>query len=284
MVFDETMELLRRLYGNDLEAIRIEKVIIGLFFTGVKLSGGVGGVAYTPREELRDVTRCTVTPTARNQRLTFKGMAVADVFRLSGTSPIAGLIALTVMNALSARLITPERYRVVYDADALDLIPGLDPPGLTGGFPAHESSGPGKIGMVGAFIPFLRRLKAIPGIDLTVIEQNASSLRPDEMRLYAPTERAREILPLCDTAILTGASIANGTIEELLGYTRPGARVVVTGPTASLLPDALFERNASIVSGVQVTNADLALDMLAEGLGAYFLFDTCVRKINVVRG
>jgi uncharacterized protein (DUF4213/DUF364 family) len=61
--------------------------------------------------------------------------------------------------------------------------------------------------------------------------------------------------------IPTGSSIANGTIEDLLGYTRPGATVIVTGPTASLLPDALFARNATIVSGVKVTD---------QGLGAYF--------------
>ena len=78
--------------------------------------------------------------------------------------------------------------------------------------------------------------------------------------------------------IITGASISNGTIDDLLSWTRPGARVIVTGPTASILPDALFKRNASIVSGVQVTDPDLALDLLAEGVGAYHLFHTCVRK------
>jgi uncharacterized protein (DUF4213/DUF364 family) len=118
---------------------------------------------------------------------------------------------------------------------------------------------------------------------LTVIEQNKASLRPDEMHFYAPAEKASEVLPLCDIAILTGSSIANGTIEDLLSYTQPGATVVVTGPTASLLPDAFFARNATVVSGIQVTDQDLALDMLAEGLGAYFLFDACVRKLNVIK-
>ena len=37
------------------------------------------------------------------------------------------------------------------------------------------------------------------------------------------------------------------------------------------------------MSGVKVTDQDLALDMLAEGLGAYFLFNTCVRKLNVIK-
>jgi uncharacterized protein (DUF4213/DUF364 family) len=283
MVFDETMGLLEELYGDELKTTWIEKVMVGLFFTGVKLSDGSGGVAYTPREDLRDVTCCPATVDARTNRLSFKGMVVADLFRLAGSSSLAGLITLAVMNALSSRFITPDRYRVVYDADALDLIPGLFPPIIPGNFPKSSSSGTGKIGMVGSFIPFLKRLKGIPDIDLTVIERNRASLRPDEMQFYAPAEDASKVLPLCDTAILTGSSIANGTIEDLLGYTRPGATVIVTGPTASLLPDALFARNATIVSGVKVTDQDLALDMLAEGLGAYFLFNTCVRKLNVIK-
>jgi uncharacterized protein len=283
MVFDETMSLLEELYGDELKTIRIEKVIVGLFFTGVKLSDGSGGVAYTPREDLRDVTCCPSMADARTNRLSFKEMVVADLFRLAGSSSLTDLITLAVMNALSSRFITPERYHVVYDADALDLITGLSPPIIPGDFSKSNSSETGKIGMVGAFIPFLKRLKEIPDIDLTVIEQNSASLRPDEMRFYAPAEQASEVLPLCDTAILTGSSIANGTIEDLLSYTRPGATVIVTGPTASLLPDALFARNATIVSGVKVTDQDLALDMLAEGLGAYFLFNACVRKLNVIK-
>jgi len=91
------------------------------------------------------------------------------------------------------------------------------------------------------------------------------------------------VLSACDTVIITGASMANRTIDELLGYTRPGARVIVTGPTASILPDVLFEHNVSAVSGVCVTDPDMALDMLAEGVGAYQLFDTCMRKMNIVK-
>jgi uncharacterized protein (DUF4213/DUF364 family) len=93
-----------------------------------------------------------------------------------------------------------------------------------------------------------------------------------------------DVLPTCDTVIVTGASIANRTIDDLLAATRPDAFVIVTGPTASMLPDVLFEHNVAAVSGVRVTEPDAALDMLAEGVGAYHLFDACVRKMNVLRG
>jgi len=71
-----------------------------------------------------------------------------------------------------------------------------------------------------------------------------------------PSAMAAEVLPACDTVIITGASIANGSVDELLGWTRPGVNVMVAGPTASLLPDALFARNVAMVSGVEVTDPD----------------------------
>ena len=114
-------------------------------------------------------------------------------------------------------------------------------------------------------------------------EQKKETLKTDEMRFYAPAEQAKQVLPCCDTVIITGASIVNNTIEDLLNLTRPGANVLVTGPTASILPDALFARNATIVSGVKVTDPDLVIDLLSEGVGAYHLFSRCVRKINILK-
>jgi uncharacterized protein len=56
----------------------------------------------------------------------------------------------------------------------------------------------------------------------------------------------------------------------------------VVGPTAGFVPEPLFRRNVAMVGTVAVTNSDRALDLLAEGGGAYQLFKNCVRKINMV--
>jgi uncharacterized protein (DUF4213/DUF364 family) len=194
-------------------------------------------------------------------------MAVREVLEGKGGSTLPDLVRLVVMNALSSRFITDDRYRVICDANVFELL---------------DLGKLGKIGMVGAIVPFLKQLRDIPGVDLSVIERKPESLKPEEMRFYVPADEAAAVIPACDTVIITGAATANGTMEELLGYTRTGAMVIVAGPTVSLLPDAFFKRNAGIVSGVKVTDADKALDMLSEGVGAYHLFRTCVRKINII--
>ena len=268
MVLDETLEILKTLYGKELDIIQIEKIVFGIFFTGVKLSNGSGGVAYTPTAHMHSATCCPTMAAERPAPVLLKGMTVSNALSQARESALGNVAVLVIMNALSSRFITSDRYHIVYDTDSIDLI---------------NPKRAGRIGMVGAFIPFLKVFKSIPGIDLTVIEQKKETFKTDEMRFYAPAEQAKQVLPCCNTVIITGASIANGTIEHLLSLTRPGANVLVTGPTASILPDALFARNVSIVSGVEVTDPDLTIDLLSEGLGAHHLFSRCVRKINILK-
>ena len=60
------------------------------------------------------------------------------------------------------------------------------------------------------------------------------------------------------------------------------AAIAVVGPTAGFVPEPLFRRNVAMVGTVVVTDSDQALEILAEGGGAYQLFGSCVRKINLL--
>jgi len=42
-ILEETAQLVKQKLGSDFDDITIERVVIGLFFTGVKLSGNAGG-------------------------------------------------------------------------------------------------------------------------------------------------------------------------------------------------------------------------------------------------
>ncbi len=268
MIVQKTVERLRQLYGQKIDTITVERIIVGVFFTGVKLSTGFGAVGYTPHAQLH--ARGCITSAESLPPAHFKGMAVNDLLQWRQPSALTHTVRLVAINALSALFLTKERYTMVSDNDVLDLV---------------DLSGARKIAMVGAIRPFLRRLKNLPNIDLSVVEQKRQSLKADEAHLYVPADNAASVLPLCDTVIITGASIANGTMTALLQLTQPGSLVIVAGPTASLLPDALFDLNAHVVSGVTVTDIDKALDLLAEGAGAYRLFtEGCVRKTNVFKG
>jgi uncharacterized protein len=269
MILEETIELLKKLHGKRLNDFRVDRIVVGVFFTGIELSDASAGVIYTPTSELH--WGDSATPMAMDRPLPprIKGASVADLLRSDGNSVLARMVTLAAVNALSAPFLTPDRYRLRFDDDVLDLL---------------DTGRVGRLGMVGAIRPFLKRLKNIPTIEIAVVEQKEESLADDEKKYFVPADRAKEVLPACDTVIITGATISNGTIDGLLTMTRPDTRIIVTGPTASMLPDALFAQGVFIVSGVAVADADTALDMLAEGAIAYHLFKTCLRKMNITRG
>ena len=175
-------------------------------------------------------------------------------------------IRLAAMSALSSTLLRSKRYRLVADRDALDLL---------------DIKTMRTVCLVGAFGSYIRRLKAVRGLKLRVLELSEEAFEKEDKEYYVPAARGPKVLPSADTVIITGASIANGTIDGLLKYVRPGARVVVVGPSSSILPDALFKRGVTMVSGALITDADEALEILSEGGSAYHLYETCARKVNL---
>lgn len=270
MVLDDTVNMIRQLYGHTLGDLTVERVEVGVFFTGVKLSNGCAGIAYTPVDDMSEKVCCHSAGAGKPARRVFCGASVDQLLDLKQAGPVARAVKTATLNALSSRFLLNGDYDVVYDADALDLI---------------NLESIGETSMVGAFIAYLKRLKAIKGIRFHVVEKKKETLKADELKYYVLAELASEVLPLSDTVIITGSTLANGTIDGLLEHVQRHAMVILVGPTASLLPDAFFARGVSLVGGSIVTDADGSLDALAEGFGAHTLFaERCIRKINIFNG
>jgi uncharacterized protein len=268
MVVDETIGMICELYEKRIREITIERLVAGIFFTGVKLSHGLGGISYTPTEAIHQEGGCVRSGHAARKSFHFRGASALDILSQRDSGKLFDTVKIAVLNALSALFLTKSIYQIVDDRDALDLI---------------DLGAVKKVAMVGAISPFLGRLKKIRELHLHVIEKKIESFQGDDVQFYVPASEAEGLLPLCDTVIITGATIANGTIERLLCFTGKAKNVIVAGPTAGFIPDALFARGVGVVSSVLVTEPDKTLDMLGEGKGAYQLFaEKCVKKINVV--
>ena len=268
MVIDETINLIRELYREHLQGITVYRLIAGIFFTGVKLSNNLAGISYTPTADIHREGGCIHVNGVPREPNHFKGLPVSDLLDLKEEGMLLRTVQIVILNALSAQYFNGNHYQVIEERDPMDLL---------------DLRGMQNVAMVGAIPPFLKRLKKEPHLKLHLIERKKDSLAEDEIRLLVPEERITDILPRCDALIITGAAVANGTMETLLDLAKEDATVVVAGPTAGFLPDALWARGVSIVSTVIVSDPDRALDLLAEGNGAFQLFaDKCVRKINIV--
>ena len=101
---------------------------------------------------------------------------------------------------------------------------------------------------------------------------------------FLPADRAADCVPDADLLVITGVTILNGTLPGLLKMAKPDAEILVTGPTASMLPDAFFKRGVTMLGGIQVTKPDELLDIISEGGSGYHFFGkyaerTVIRKI-----
>ena len=79
--------------------------------------------------------------------------------------------------------------------------------------------------------------------------------------------------------LITGTTLINDTLAGLLAVAKPTARVVVVGPTVTMVPDAFFANGCSILGGVRITDPDAFLDILAEGGSGYHFFGKSAQKI-----
>jgi uncharacterized protein len=266
MILDETIEIIKDKYGSRFETITIEKLVAGIYFTAVKLSNGFSGLAYT---NLDPVNSCYHNREKGFGDFTpgnFAGRRVASLFGLTDQTCFVKTVQLAVINALSAELLLTPEYTILENQDPFDLIDLTDRK---------------QILVFGAFLSYLRKI-ADSKCSLQLIELNEAVV-PDEYRKYlVPSGKSDEAIAVADVIIITGASLANGTLEDILKIIIPGKKVILVGPTSSLVPDVLFARGVNIVGSTRITDNERMFQLVAEGAAGYHLFNYCATKICLV--
>ena len=270
-ILGETIAAIGAILGPELDEIVVERVVVGLFFTGVKLTNGSAGSCATPIKTIPEAVCCPSSAMAMPFPGKLAGRRAADLAReaLSGHG-IRRAVGIATVNALAdccwQRRPHPD----------VELRPGVD------AFDATEIRNGDKVVVVGAFVPFLKELKR-RGQPFLVLEQDPATLKADELPFFRPAEQAAEILPEADVVLITGATLVNNTLEDLLALVRPETRVTIVGPTVGMLPDAFLARGADVLGCVKITDADAFLDLLAEGGSGYHFFGRSAQKLVLAR-
>ena len=270
-ILRETQEYIQAELGEEINGITLERLVIGLFFTGVKLSNGLGGICFTPIKTIPEAVCCPSSAKAMPSSGQLKGKPVTELLKgmYKGNSLLKA-IGIAVLNALSEtcwQKNPPRGYEIQSNVDALDAVE----------IPENAYAV-----VVGALVPFIRKLKKRER-PFTILEMDPSTLKQDEMPYYAHGSRAPEFVPKADVLVITGTTLINDTLDNLLSLAKPGAHIVVVGPTASLLPQAFFKRGVDIIGGIAVTNPDELLDLLAEAGSGYHFFGKCAER-TVIKG
>lgn len=111
------------------------------------------------------------------------------------------------------------------------------------------------VALIGRF-HFIEQLRQSTA-KLWVIEQHPAE---DEY----PAEAAMDLLPQADVIAITGSTFVNHTLDEILSLCKPGATVMVLGPSTPLSP-ILFEHGVTILSGIRVVDEEAVLRTVGQG-------------------
>jgi uncharacterized protein (DUF4213/DUF364 family) len=255
-----------------LERISVDDIVIGVFFTGVKLSTGHAGAAFTPVGEMPEAVCCPTSAARMPAAGSFGKTPVLEILPYAlDRNVLKSAIGVATLNAVSQIILEsekPKEFSIVRDTDGFDLLQILP----------HET-----VSLVGAFGPYIRRLKMM-GNRFFVIERNPRTLRPDEMKFFRSEADAGATLERSDVAILTGTAIVNQSIDSILHHLDSKKRAAIIGPTASMLPEAFFRRGVSVMAGVRITDPERMAIILRQGGSAFHLFKDSCEKTAFVRG
>lgn len=253
--------------GAEAVGLRVARAVLGVFFTGVQLDNGVGGLCATPIKSVPEAVCCPSSAQAMPVPGKIAGRGAAELLQdLYRPQDLRRALAIATLNALAETLWRrdgpPPGARVVEgDAfDALAIAPGQ------------------RVVLVGAFAPYMRTLRRA-GQPFQVLELDPATLKPEELPFYVHAERAPEIVAHADVLIATGTTLVNGSLDGLLQCLRPGAQAAIVGPTATLWPGPFARRGATVVGGTRVQEAGALLDLLAEGGSGYHFFGKSVERV-----
>lgn len=272
ILLQESADILKEYFGERLDKMVVERAVFGLFFSGVKLSTGHGGLCFTPVKEIPEAVCCPSSAKAMPLSGKLSGRSVKSYLDdLSHENILRKTLAIATLNALSACYWEGNKnleYKIEIDVDSFDVM---------------EVPKGKKSVVIGALVPMLKKLLAADA-DFKVLEMDSRTLKGKELEHFAPSKDANVYLPDSDLDVITGVTILNDTLPNLLAMCKPGADILVTGPTAGMIPDAFFKRGVTIMGGILVTKPDELLDVISEGGSGYHFFGKSAERIVIRNG
>ncbi|MGD0710602.1 MAG: DUF364 domain-containing protein [Bacteroidales bacterium] len=268
MIINETYDFIKSANAEMFRNTTIERVVIGIHFTAVKLSSGFAGVAKTEIED-----NCCYSSKSKRNFGAFTpgkihGQKILDLFEKAEKSDILDNVRLAVLNAVSSEMISHLKYKVIEDKDPIDLL---------------DLSKEKTICIVGAFQSYMNKIAATKN-KLFVLELNENAFDENQKQFYVPAADYKKTFAKSDIIVITGATLANNTLDTLLDYIPAHTQTILVGPSSSFVPDILFKHKVNIIGSTKILNAEKMFTLIAEGAAGYHLFEYCAKKICIING
>jgi uncharacterized protein (DUF4213/DUF364 family) len=254
MILEKTVELVKSIYKyHKIIPPKVNRVVIGLGYTGVELFAlsysPFLGLAYTLKSEIKSNT-CTKLNLAG--KITNKSLT--ELLDWSyGAPSLQKIIGIATLNAMSQHIleiINP------YQKLEEELMEHLK---------IYEDS---KVIFIGQIKPLIQKISKVTEA-ITIVENNISERTSfKKFTIINDINQLKEEQLNVNILFCTGTALINNTMEEILRkFKKRAQQIVVIGPTASMLPDILFDHGVEIVAGMKIIDSDATIKVLQEAGG-----------------
>lgn len=269
MILERTIDLVKQIYKiHKIVPPKATKVVIGLGYTGVEVTG----YAYEPFLGLASTYHNIINSTDCS-KIDFAGnltdMKLSELLNWSvGTPSIKKIIGIAALNGVSQHIL---RILNPYKNLKEDLAKYL------------EINNNTSITFIGLIKPTIRKISKITK-KITIIEESPIiSSEFNEFNLMHDINQLKDENLYTDVLFCTGTTLINNTLESILElFKRRARKIILIGPTASMIPDILFDYGIDVVGGMEIFNSEATIKILQEGGGTKF-FKKYGRKYNLVR-
>ena len=250
---------------SDFKELKISHVVVGLRFSFVELSDGSFGVAGTI--DLK-------TTESSNQKYFGKfspgnicGQSVYELLSSRDNFSVLNSLKFACINALNYRYTDFSKYKIHYDKDPTELLS------------FHNK----QIALIGAFKSYIEFFD-INAVNFKIIELDFEAI-PEKFRAYfVDVTKTSETIENSDIVIITGLSLVNDTFPLIKKHLTNNKISVITGPSANIPPDILFQNGINIIGATEFTNKEQVLKLVCEAASGYHFFKCCARKITIEKG
>jgi uncharacterized protein len=266
MFIDQVYLYIEEKYHGDFGKLHIVDVRIGVFLCAIKLSNGFAGVASVIQNdeihqiEKKDRDFGDFTP------LQISGKSISDLFKQEKITNTVQVLKIAALNAYFQGLLAEGKYKFIRNTDPFDMLN------------LHDYK---KIVMIGAFNSYIKKISETD-IDLKVLELDEKAFLPHQKQFFEPAENFREVLPQADLIIITGLTLVNNTFDGLLKYIPLSSKTIITGPSASIIPDLFFKNGIDMIGGILIFDEEKLFDLASQGAAGYHLFEYCAEKITLI--
>ena len=269
MILEKTAELIKQIYRyHKIILPQVAKIIIGLKFVAVELVTFAYdpflGLAYTLPNIAKKIE---VSKPVLKEYQDEKSLEILLEW-VNNPPSLKRTIGAATINALSQHILEIINPYKKIQGDILDYL---------------KIKNNTRITFVGQIAPMIEKLGKITN-SILIIEDNPSiSGKFKDFSVKNSIYNLSENDKSTDFLFCTGSSLVNNTLEKIIEFFKRSARkIVVIGPSASLIPDVLFDYGVDIVGGMKILDHKSTIKVIQEG-GGTKQFKNYGLKYNLIR-